>query len=47
MDTALVAVVRGGRVSAPAPDGTLEAGAELLFVSAEDQEEALENLLAD
>ena len=47
MDTALVAIVRGGRVITPTPDDTLEAGDELLFVSAEDQEEALENLLAD
>jgi trk system potassium uptake protein TrkA len=47
MDTALVAIVRGGRVITPTPDDTLEAGDELLFVSAEDQEESLENLLAD
>ncbi|MGA9147307.1 MAG: TrkA family potassium uptake protein [Candidatus Nanopelagicales bacterium] len=47
MDTALVAIVRGGRVITPTPDDTLEAGDELLFVSAENQEEALENLLAD
>ena len=47
MDSALVAIVRGGRVITPTPDDTLEAGDELLFVSAEDQEEALENLLAD
>ena len=47
MDTALVAIVRGGRVITPTHDDTLEAGDELLFVSAEDQEEALENLLAD
>ena len=47
MDTALVAIVRGGRVITPTPDDTLEAGDELLFVSAGNQEEALENLLAD
>ncbi|HAM22796.1 MAG TPA: potassium transporter TrkA [Actinobacteria bacterium] len=47
MDTALVAIVRGGRVITPTPDDTLEAGDELLFVSAENQDEALENLLAD
>lgn len=46
MDTALVAIVRQGRVITPTPDDTLEAGDELLFVSAEDQEEALEDLLA-
>ncbi len=45
MDTALVAIVRHGRVITPTPDDTLEAGDELLFVSAEDQEEALEDLL--
>ena len=47
MDTALVAIVREGRVIPPTPDDTLEAGDELLFVSAQDQEEALEDLLAD
>lgn len=47
MDTALVAIVREGRVITPTPDDTLEAGDELLFVSAQDQEEALEDLLAD
>ncbi len=46
MDTALVAIVREGRVITPTPDDTLEAGDELLFVSAQDQEEALEDLLA-
>ena len=46
IDTALVAIVRESRVITPTPDDTLEAGDELLFVSAEDQEEALEDLLA-
>lgn len=46
MDTALVAIVRAGRVITPSPDDTLEAGDELLFVSAQDQEDALEELLA-
>ena len=46
IDTALVAIVRESRVITPTPDDTLEAGDELLFVSAEDQEEALEALLA-
>lgn len=44
-DTALVAIIREGRVIAPTPDDTLETGDELLFVSAQDQEEQLENLL--
>lgn len=47
VDTALVAIVRGGRVIAPTADDTLEGGDELLFVSAADQEEALEDLLTD
>lgn len=46
VDTALVAIVRESRVIAPTPDDTLEAGDELLFVSAPDQESALEKLLA-
>ena len=46
-DTALVTIVREGRVIAPSPDDTLEAGDELLFVATEDQEEALERLLHD
>ncbi|MEI8081061.1 MAG: TrkA family potassium uptake protein [Actinomycetes bacterium] len=46
-DTALVTIVREGRVIAPSPDDTLEAGDELLFVAIEDQEQALENLLRD
>ncbi len=45
-DTALVAVLRGSRVIAPSPDDTLESGDELLFVSAEDQEDALRSLLS-
>ena len=47
VDTALVAIVREGRVISPTPDDTLEAGDELLFVSAPDQEQALEDLLGD
>ena len=38
MDTALVAIVRGGRVITPTPDDTSKVNDELLFVSAEDQE---------
>jgi trk system potassium uptake protein TrkA len=45
-DTALVAIVRGPRVIAPSPDDPLEAGDELLFVSAPAAEEQLQNLLA-
>ena len=45
-DTTLVAIVRGPRVIAPSPDDPLEAGDELLFVSAPAAEEQLQNLLA-
>jgi len=44
-DTALVTIIRAGRVITPTPDDTLEAGDELLFVAAQDQEEALEDRL--
>jgi trk system potassium uptake protein len=47
VDTALVAIIREGRVIVPSPDDTLETGDELLFVSAQDQEQALEDLLGD
>ncbi len=47
VDTALVAIIREGRVITPTPDDTLEAGDELLFVSAQDQEQALEDLFGD
>ena len=40
MDTALVAIVREGRVITPTPTTHLEVNDELLFVSAQDQEEA-------
>lgn len=46
-DTALVAIVREGRVITPTPEDTLEAGDELLFVSSEDQEASLEEILRD
>ena len=45
VDTALVAIVRDTRVISPSPDDSLEAGDELLFVAAPDQEPALEALL--
>ena len=45
-DTALVAILREGRVLAPGPDDTLEAGDELLFVANQDMEEELAELLA-
>jgi trk system potassium uptake protein TrkA len=45
-DTALVTIVRGHRVLAPAKDDALEAGDELLFVAAPDREEQLEELLS-
>jgi trk system potassium uptake protein TrkA len=44
-DTALVAIVRGPRVIAPSQDDPLDAGDELIFVSAPDQESALQKLL--
>jgi len=44
-DTALVAVLREGRVLVPTPDGTLEAGDELLFVASQDVEDELAELL--
>jgi trk system potassium uptake protein TrkA len=45
-DVALVAILRDAHVIAPSPDDPLEAGDELLFVSAPDQEHALHDLLA-
>ena len=45
-DTVLVAIVRGGRPIAPTPDDPLEAGDELLFVTAADVGTGLEDLLA-
>jgi trk/ktr system potassium uptake protein len=44
-DTALVAVLREGRVLVPTPDDTLEAGDELMFVATQDVEDALAELL--
>lgn len=45
-DVTLVAILRDAHVLAPSPDDPLEAGDELLFVSAPDQEDALHALLA-
>ena len=45
IDTALVSIIRDSRVIAPTADDSLEAGDELLFVAAPDQEPALEELL--
>ncbi|MCI0685764.1 MAG: TrkA family potassium uptake protein, partial [Sporichthyaceae bacterium] len=45
-DTALVTIIREGRVLVPARDDPLEAGDELLFVSTADREQELEELLS-
>jgi trk system potassium uptake protein len=45
-DTALVTIIREGRVLVPDKDHPLEAVDELLFVAAPDREEQLESLLA-
>jgi trk system potassium uptake protein TrkA len=45
VDTALVSIIRDTRVIAPSADDSIEAGDELLFVAAPDQEPALEELL--
>src|SRR6516164_2409298 len=45
-DTALVAILRDGRVIVPNSDDPLEAGDELLFVTSEDVEAELGQLLA-
>ncbi len=45
-DTALVAVLREGRVLVPGADDTLEAGDELLFVASQDVEDELGELLS-
>ncbi|MFC8720574.1 MULTISPECIES: TrkA family potassium uptake protein [Streptomycetaceae] len=46
VDTALVTIIREGRVLVPGGNDTLEAGDELLFVAAQEREEELETLLA-
>mgnify|MGYP006316285943 CR=1 FL=1 len=45
-DTTLVAILRSGHVHAPLPDVALEIGDELLFVSAPESEQSLEDLLS-
>jgi len=45
-DTALVAILREGRVLVPSGDDTLEAGDELLFVASQDVEDELGDLLS-
>ncbi|MGH3342872.1 MAG: potassium channel family protein [Carbonactinosporaceae bacterium] len=45
-DTALVTILREGRVLVPSTDDPLEAGDELLLVAAPDREQQLEDLLA-
>ncbi|MCD0486229.1 TrkA family potassium uptake protein [Streptacidiphilus sp. ASG 303] len=45
-DTALVTIIREGRVLVPSKDDTLEGGDELLFVAAQDREGQLEDLLS-
>jgi len=46
LDTALVAILREGRVIVPHDDDPLEAGDELLFVTNEDVEDQLGELLS-
>ncbi|MFF1789241.1 potassium channel family protein [Kitasatospora sp. NPDC058243] len=45
-DTALVTIIREGRVLVPGKDDTLEGGDELLFVAAQEREKELEDLLS-
>lgn len=45
-DTALVAILREGRVVVPSPDDTLEGGDELMFVANQDVEDELGDLLS-
>lgn len=45
-DTALVAIIREGRVLVPSSDDTLESGDELMFVASQDVEEELADLLS-
>ena len=46
LDTALVVILREGRVLRPDPEGTLELNDELLFVAADETEEQLEDMLS-
>ncbi|MFC7621942.1 potassium channel family protein [Microlunatus sp. GCM10028923] len=45
-DVVLVAVIRDGHARPPDPDGTLETGDELLFVTAQDYEQELAEVLS-
>jgi trk system potassium uptake protein TrkA len=45
-DVALVAILRDAHVMVPSVDDSLEAGDELLFVAAQEQEDALHDVLA-
>ncbi|GAB2838537.1 TrkA family potassium uptake protein [Actinoallomurus bryophytorum] len=45
-DSALVAILREGRVLVPSPDDTLEGGDELMFVANQDVEDELGELLS-
>ena len=45
-DVVLVAIIRDGHAQPPDPDGTLEAGDELLFVTAQSFEKELADMLA-
>ena len=45
-DVVLVAIIRDGHAQAPDVDGSLEGGDELLFVTAQDFEEQLANMLS-
>ncbi len=45
-DTALVAILRDGRVVAPTSDDPIEAGDELLFVASGDAEQELQHMLS-
>jgi trk system potassium uptake protein len=45
-DSALVAILRDGRVITPSPQGALEAGDELLIVATSEVEEELDELLS-
>jgi trk system potassium uptake protein TrkA len=45
-DTAVVAIIRDGRVIVPSPDEPLEAGDELMFVAAPEAEAALQSMLS-
>ncbi|WP_163504752.1 potassium channel family protein [Fodinicola acaciae] len=45
-DTAMVAILRGGRVIVPSGDEPLEAGDELMFLATSEHEDAIENAVS-